>query len=60
MSCGCENKKALSDLERVRKLAKVMARMEQCVYVIYQKKDGTYNFVREGEEVCPIEYVWYE
>ncbi len=61
MVCSCENKKRMSDYEHVAMLAKKAAVMERCVYVIYQKKDGTYAFEKEGAEIDGIivEYKHY-
>ena len=44
MGCGCENKKIMSDYERVAMLAKKAAMLDGCVYVVYRKSDGTYSF----------------
>lgn len=46
MSCGCEHRKLLSERERVSELARKAAVMEQCMYVVYRRKDGTYGFDR--------------
>lgn len=61
MSCGCENRKRQEDIERMRVLARKAARMEERVYVLYEKKGGVFGFVPEG---CPyegklVEYVWH-
>jgi hypothetical protein len=58
MSCACENKKLGSELERIRRLGKAYAQLEECDVVIYQKEDGTYNFCKAGEQTKPIvEYI---
>lgn len=44
MSCRCEHKKLMSDLERVRRLAKGCAILEGATVGIFQRKDGTYDF----------------
>ncbi len=61
MSCGCENRKRMSDYEHVAMLAKKAAQMEGCVYVVYRKKDGTYSFDKEGGEIkgTVVEYKHY-
>lgn len=60
MSCGCDNKKRMQDLSRVRDLAKKAAKMEGVVYVIYER-GGEYVFVREGEKYIGnfVEYIWF-
>lgn len=60
MSCGCENRKRMEDLEKVRSLARKAARMEGRVYVVYEK-GGVYGFVAEGERYDGkmVEYVWW-
>lgn len=60
MSCGCENRERLSDLERMRDLAKRAAKIEHSVYVLYEK-DGVFGFVPDGEDYIGdmVEYVWY-
>ncbi len=51
MSCGCENKRLSAERERIRRLAKAWAVMEQAVAVLYKKADGTYGFAPESENV---------
>lgn len=57
MSCGCKIKKEMSELERVSELA----RMDECIYVIYLKADGSYSFDRLGTEIkgTIVEYRHY-
>lgn len=59
MSCGCENKKLGSDMERVWRLAKTFARMENVTIAIYKNADGTYGFttVPEAENKNIVEFV---
>lgn len=47
MSCGCMNKE-LSTVEKMRDLAKKAAIMENKIYIVYRKKDGTYQFQADG------------
>lgn len=49
MSCACENIRLGSELERIRRLAKGLARIEQKTVVIVRNSDGTYGFCPEGE-----------
>jgi hypothetical protein len=58
MSCACENKKLASELERIRRLGKAYAIMEECDVVIFKKEYGTYDFCKSGEQTKPIvEYI---
>lgn len=59
MSCDCEFKKAMAELERVRGLAVKSAMLTETDQIIYKKPDGTYCFVPEGEEYKGefVEYV---
>lgn len=59
MSCACEHRKMASDLERIRKLAKGCARLEDKVFIIFKRDDGTYGFQSESEEIDKpiIEYI---
>lgn len=61
MSCACENRKAMQELERVRALARKAAEMLDEIHVLYRKADGTYNFVPYGEEYNGefVEYIFY-
>lgn len=44
MSCGCENRKMAMELDRTRRLAKALAKMEGQTVGIYAKTDGTWCF----------------
>jgi hypothetical protein len=61
MSCGCENKKKASDLERMRSLAKKAAVLSGCIMELRKRGDGTYTFNCRGTggsgEI--IEYIHY-
>lgn len=61
MSCGCYNKQKEEDLKRMRELAKKAAHMEEKIYVLFCKQDGTYSFVPEGIEYNGkfIEFIHY-
>lgn len=58
MSCACERKKLMGDLERVSGLARKSAQMEEKVMAVYRRADGTYAFCGadelSGEDV--VEY----
>lgn len=60
MSCGCENRRRMQDLGKMRSLAKKAARMEGRVYVLYEQ-GGVFGFVADGEPYSGrlVEYVWY-
>lgn len=59
MSCGCDYKKAMAELARVRNLAKKTAILTDADQIIYKKPDGTYGFVQENCEYNGefVEYV---
>lgn len=58
MSCGCENKRLAGEMDRVRKLAKALAKMGNATVAIYTNPDGTYGFGRAAEVNKPIvEYI---
>ena len=40
-----------SELERISDLAKKAAVLDGCMYVVYQKEDGTYAFDKLGVEI---------
>lgn len=44
MSCMCENQMKARELERMRRLAKALAKMEGNTVVLYIKADGAYDF----------------
>ena len=60
MSCGCDNKKRMQDLLKMRELAKKAAKMEGVLYVLYDNC-GVYGFAKDGEEYKGnfVEYVWF-
>ena len=61
MSCGCKIKNEMSELERVSELARKAAMLDECIYVIYLKADGSYSFDRLGTEIkgTIVEYRHY-
>ncbi|MCD8386284.1 MAG: hypothetical protein LUD17_05260 [Bacteroidales bacterium] len=44
MSCNCENKKLGSEIDRIRRLAKALAKAEEKTVAIFLNNDGTYGF----------------
>lgn len=54
MSCMCENKKMMCEYARVSELARKAAVLEQCVYAVYRKADGTYAFDKADAEIDGI------
>lgn len=54
MSCGCIAKKRTSKQDCISNLARKAAILEKCVYVVYQKKDGTYGFDKLGQDIKGI------
>lgn len=61
MSCGCEIKKEMGELDRVSELARKAAMLDECIYVVYLKPDGTYSFDKLGTEIkgAIVEYRHY-
>lgn len=59
MSCACEHKRLGSDLDRIRRLAKAYARMEQTTVAIVKNGDDTYGFCSISENISKpiIEYI---
>lgn len=59
MSCACEHKKMGREHERIYRLAKAFARMEDILVAIYKNHDGTYGFssVSEAHDKEIVEYV---
>lgn len=51
MSCGCVQKRMDMEIERIRRLAKVLAKMENETVAIYRKGDGTYGFETANNEI---------
>ena len=51
MGCMCENRKLQRELDRISELAKKAAVLDSCMYVVYQKEDGTYAFDKVGFEI---------
>ena len=58
MSCACEHKKLASEYERMRRLAKATAKIEDKTVALYKNDDGTYGFTADTEIDKPIvEYI---
>lgn len=59
MSCACEHKKMSSEYERILRLAKTLAQMEDESVAIYANGDGTYGFCLASLEIDKtiIEYI---
>ena len=59
MSCACENKRLRQEYERIRRLAKVWAEMEEETAVLYRNEDGTFGFASASEEIVKpiVEFV---
>lgn len=59
MSCACENKKMSSEYQRILRLAKAFARLEDETVAIYANADGTYGFCLSSLEIekTIIEYI---
>ncbi|MDE5976545.1 MAG: hypothetical protein K2G69_08350 [Muribaculaceae bacterium] len=59
MSCGCTNRKLGGEYERIRRLAKSLAEMDDALVAIYARPDGTFGFDRAdiAGDVKIIEYL---
>lgn len=59
MSCGCEHKKLGGEIERIKRLAKAYAKMEDTTVAIYSNPDGTYGFCISSVEISKpiVEYI---
>ncbi len=59
MSCACNNKRLAQEYDRIWRLAKGWAKMEEATAVIYKCEDGTYGFASEIDEIDKqiVEYV---
>lgn len=60
MSCWCQGNKRLASIEKMREIARKAAKMEQSVFVLIEKPDGTYYFVKDREDYAGtfIEYIY--
>ena len=50
MSCACEHRRMGQELDRIRRLAKAWAKMEEETVILYKKDDGTYGFASISAE----------
>lgn len=59
MSCACENKRMSQEYERMRRLAKALAKMENKDVVTYSNDDGTYGFTSDldNNDKPIVEYI---
>lgn len=58
MSCACEHKRLASEYERMHRLAKATAKLQNKTVTLYKNDDGTYGFTTDTETDKPIiEYV---
>lgn len=60
MSCWCEGNKFIVSVEKMREIAKKAAKMENLVFVLIKKEDGTIGFIKEGDiyKGTFIEYIY--
>lgn len=59
MSCACENSRLAREKERIRRLAKSLAVMEDKTVILYRNDDGSFGFCPADEETDKqiIEYL---
>ena len=51
MACSCLNKKRQSERDIQSGLARKAAQLDQEIYALYQKPDGTYGFDKISAEI---------
>lgn len=51
MSCACENKRLGEERERLYRLAKAFAKMENVTAVIFRKENGSLDFAPASDEI---------
>lgn len=54
MSCACENKRYSSEYDRIRRLAKASAMIQETTVAIFANPDGTFDFTTDTETDKPI------
>ena len=47
MSCACEHKKLASEYNRMLRLAKATAKLDEKTVALYKNEDGTYGFTTD-------------
>lgn len=50
MSCACENRRMSQEYERMRRLAKAWAKLEDKAAALYLEPDGIYGFSDASED----------
>lgn len=60
MSCWCEGNKFVSSVDKMREIAKKAAKMENSIFILIKKGDGTVGFIKDGDiyEGTFIEYIY--
>lgn len=51
MNCNCQNRQMQSELCRISGLARKAAILDECIYAVYLRNDGTYAFDKVGQEI---------
>lgn len=59
MSCACENRRLAQERDRIYRLAKGWARMEDKEAVIFRNGDGTFGFASASDIESDREIVEY-
>mgnify|MGYP000678332839 CR=1 FL=1 len=58
MSCACEHKKLASEYNRMLRLAKATAKLDEKTVALYKNEDGTYGFTTDTEiDKQIVEYI---
>lgn len=60
MSCLCEGNNRMFSVEKMRDIAKKTAKLENSIFVLIKKEDGTISFIKDGETYKGvfIEYIY--
>lgn len=59
MSCACKNKQLSSERDRIFRLAKALAKLEQVDVIIFKNDDGSFGFRPASDEIDKpiVEYI---
>lgn len=60
MSCWCEGNNRVFSVKEMREIAKKTAKLENSIFVLIEKEDGSISFIKDGEKYRGvfIEYIY--